>query len=303
MNWFSRRNSPVPDAYSYQIPHQVRNRLFHTMRLCLTSREFNNYGIEDVFYEMQDKLLQRYGGVRRSAYEAARVSNDPVLEHFFQCTDEELMDFIQMCFETRWNFGRQPMVQAINRVLQEENIGYELTDYSETITEGGSLFGRSSPGMKTIHPHLPKVLRKDEKILHAETVKPCLDVLSDPRFATANGELLSAFEEYRRGKYGDAVTDAGAAFESVLKIICTIKGWSYDKEKDTCSKLLDICRDHGLFHGFYKPILEGTATVRNKTGDAHGKGPVADYPATKAIADHMLYMVCNNINLVVSLAK
>jgi hypothetical protein len=236
-------------------------------------------------------------------YEAARMSNDPVIEHFFQCPDEEVMDFLQMCFETRWNFGRQPMVEAINRVFQEENIGYELTSYSEITTEGGTLFGRFSPRGKTIRPVLPKVLRKDEKLLHAEAVKPCLDALSNPLFESANAELLNAFDEYRQAKYADAITDAGAAFESVLKSICSKKRWTYDKERDTCSKLLDICRENSLFHPFYKQILEGTATIRNKLGDAHGKGPKPEYTATKELADHMLYTVCNNINLVISLAN
>ncbi len=302
MSLFSRRYSPRADTYRYDIPESVRNRLFHTIRGCLESCG-PNLSIGAVLDEMRDKILQRLGGFRQSSYEAARISNDPVEEHFFRCSDEELMDFLQMCFETRWHLGGQPTVEAINKVLEEESIGYELTPYTETHTEGATLFGHFSPTAKTIHPRLPKVVRKDEKTLHAETVKPCLLVLGNERFATPNAELLGAFDEYRQGKFGDAVTDAGSAFESVLKIICTEKGWPYDKERDTCSKLLDICRQHGLFHPFYKPILEGVATIRNKVGDAHGKGPGAEYPATKELADHMLYTVCNNINLVVTLAN
>ncbi len=302
MTLFSRRHSPEADTYRYQIPEPVRNRLFHTIRGCLESRG-QNHGIGDVLDEMHDKILQRLGGFHQSSYEAARISDNPVVEHFFRCKDEELIDFLQMCFETQWHLGGQPTVEAINKVLEEENIGYELTPYTETQTEGATLFGHFNPKGKTIRPHLPKVVRKDEKTLHAKAVKPCLEVLSDQRFSTPSAELLGAFDEYRQGKFGDAVTDAGSAFESVLKIICTEKGWPYDKERDTCSKLLEVCRQHGLFHPFYKPILEGVATIRNKVGDAHGKGPVAEYPATKELADHMLYTVCNNINLAISLAN
>lgn len=303
MSLFSHRNSPVQDTYRYSIPDRVRSRLLHTIRLCLEAFRSGNLSIEAVLDEMYDKIMQRYGSLRVSVNEAAAISKNAVVLHFFRCTDEEVMDFLEMCFETRWHCGRQTTVDAINRVFEEENIGYELTPYSETYTDGATLFGHFSPTAKTVHPHLPKAVRKDEKLLHAETVKPCLHALTDPRFGTANGELLNAFDEYRQGKYGDAVTDAGAAFESVLKIICTYKGWTYDKEKDTCSKLLDVCREKGLFHPFYKPILEGAATIRNKIGDAHGKGPKPDYPATKELADHMLYTVCNNINLLLSLAK
>lgn len=303
MSLFSRRKKAVQDTYGYRIPEHVRSRLLHTIRLSLESHRGGNLSIGRVLDEMRDKILQRYGGFRCSAYEAARMNDDPVVEHFFRCSDEEVMDFLQMCFETQWHCGGQATVEAINRVLDEENIGYELTPYSETYTDGAMMFGRFNPTAKTVHAHLPKVLRKDEKLLHAEAVKPCLEALSDPRFSTANDELLSAFDEHRQGNYGDAVTDAGSAFESVLKTICTHKGWLYDKDKDTCSKLLDVCRANGLFHPFYKPILDGTGTIRNKIGDAHGKGPAPEYQATKELADHMLYTVCNNINLLISLAK
>lgn len=303
MPLFSQRKDPAADTYVYSIAGNVRNRLLHTIRLSLDEQGGGNLSIGAVFDEMRDKILQRYGGFRQSAYDAARSSNDPVLEHFFSCSDEEVMDFLQMCFETRWHCGGQRTVEAVNRVLDEENIGYELTEYSETYSDGATLFGKFSPTAKTVHAQLPKAVRRDEKVLHAETVKPCLLALSDTRFATASSELLSAFDEYRQGKFGDAVTDAGAAFESVLKTICTNKGWQYDKDRDTCSKLLEVCRARGLFHPFYKPILEGTATIRNKLGDAHGKGPQPEFSATKELADHMLYTVCNNINLLISLAN
>jgi hypothetical protein len=63
-----------------------------------------------------------------------------------------------------------------------------------------------------------------------------------------------------------------------------------------------VCRANGLFHPFYKTVLVGTAIIRNKIGDAHGKGPKPEFTATKELADHMLYTVCNNINLLISLA-
>lgn len=303
MTLFSRRHEQDQDMYRYNIPVEVRNRLFQTIRLCLEHSANRSVNIQSVLQQMRDKIIQRYGTFCCSEYDALKVSDDPVIEHLFTCSDEQVMDFLQMCFETLWHLGGQHTVEALNQVLEEENIGYELTPYSEIETAGAEIFGRYSASAKTVRPQLPKIIRKDERVLHAETVKPCLRALSDERFAAANEELFNAFAEYKQGKYGDAVTDAGAAFESVLKTICTHKGWAFDTNKDTCSKLLDICRAQGLFHPFYKQILEGTATIRNKISDAHGKGPRSDFPATKNLADHMLYTVCNNINLLVSLAR
>ena len=305
MPLFSRRNEQHPDTYFYHLPQEVRSRLMHTLQHCIEGDDalMAQVSFLDVMYEVQLMLERQYGGLRQSGFEAARVSKIPAIEHFFKCDPEEAMDFLQLCFETKWGCGKQRTVTAINQVLAESNIGYELTDYEETFTQGAEFMGEFRPNVQEIHVKKPTVVRKDEKTLHAETVKPCLAALASPEYETAGRELQNAFDEYRKGCYADAITDAGSAFESVLKIICTQKGWSYDPQRDTCSKLLDICRDNELFPGFYKPILEGTATIRNKLGDAHGKGPQSIYAVTKELADHMLYTVCNNINLLVALAR
>ncbi len=294
---FSRRNDPIPDQYCYEIPERVRSWLLHTLKTCIEAH--GRCSFRTVLDAVEKSLLLKVGVLREASQrQFSNLNEPPIIEHFFCCPDEEVLDFLQLCFETRGNCGGQSAVDAVNKVLEEETIGYELTNIQEVSAGEGSPYGG---GGYYIVP--PSVIKKDEKVLHAQTVRPCLHALSDSRFATANRELLNAFDEYRQGKYGDAVTDAGAAFESVLKIICTHKNWPYDKDKDTCSKLLDICRENKLFYPFYKQILEGTATIRNKIGDAHGKGPTPEYPPTKELADHMLYNVCNNINLVIGLAK
>jgi hypothetical protein len=43
---------------------------------------------------------------------------------------------------------------------------------------------------------------------------------------------------YRRGRYADALTSCGSAFESVLKTICTAKKWLYNPDKAMCPALL-----------------------------------------------------------------
>jgi hypothetical protein len=63
-------------------------------------------------------------------------------------------------------------------------------------------------------------------------------------------ELTNAFEEVRRGADADAITSAGSAFESVLKAICALNCWQHDPDKDRCSRLLDVCRENGLFPPF-----------------------------------------------------
>jgi hypothetical protein len=252
--------------------------------------------------EVGQQLLAKRGGLRAPAYEAARRSDHPVIEHFFSCPDEEVLDFIELCFRTqtifRDNEGAKNLVVALNQIFEEEGIGYELTPTAIIDTgRPGMLFGR--PAGREIRVEYPKVIKKDERTVHEKAVKPALDALRDPRLATANSELLDAFEKVRKGNYADAITSCGAAFESVLKTICDIKGWAYDPNKDTCAKLVGICRDQGLFFPFYAPILEGVGTVRNKLGDAHGKGPTPAHTATREHAEHMIAITCAHIDFLV----
>jgi len=285
MSLFSWRNRAVPDTYSYEIPEKARVRILHTLRDSVSDCRGVFDEVEKALYRLNGKVYQNH----------RRFIDDPsmaMFDHFMLAPAEEAMDFLQLCFETESHAGGQRVVDGINEILEQENTGYELTAFRKVEVASNSY--RIIP---------PIVLKKDEKLLHSEVVRPCLYVLSDRRFNTASQELLKAFEEYREGEYGDAITDAGAAFETVLKTICTYKNWTFDKDKDTCSKLLEVCRANGLFHPFYKQILEGVATIRNKVGDAHGKGPKPEFVATKELADHMLYTVCTNTHLLITLAQ
>jgi hypothetical protein len=140
-------------------------------------------------------------------------------------------------------------------------------------------------------------------MLHKEVVQPCLEVLRDPRFATANNELMEAFDKVRQAKYADAITSCGSAFESVLKSICEAKNWTYYADGDTCGKLLDACQREGLFPGFYRPALDGVGRVRNKISDAHGRAHTPHPPASRDEAEHMIHMACADIVLLVGLAR
>jgi hypothetical protein len=72
--------------------------------------------------------------------------------------------------------------------------------------------------------------------------------------------------------------------------------------KVACAKLVGICRDNQLFPSFYAPVLEATGTIRNRIGDAHGRGPDPLYPVAKEHADHMIRLASTNITFLVGLA-
>ena len=259
---FSRRNAQ-PELYRYDIPDEARRRILHTLRQ-ITDDLASHVGFENLLYKVGERLLSQYGGLRCPAYEAARQSSDPVIQHFLSCTDEESLDFIEVCFQVEPLRLGSRFVDAINSIFREEAIGYELSPLVQHESdEPAFLYGRPIGG-KTLRFEFPKFVRRDDN-LHEQAIRPCLAALGSPKLQTANAEMLKAHEDYRKGQYADAITSCGSAFESVLKTICDHYGWSYDPDKDTCSKLVSICRDNGLFPPFYAPIFEATGCCRERT--------------------------------------
>jgi hypothetical protein len=292
--------------YSYAISGKARQRIHYALGQYQSSHQppwRTNY--QELLAEVQDALLLKYGTLRASPYEAARASSNPVIEHFASWSDEEALAFLEMCFHTRaigFVEDAKTLAETINMILEEEGIGYELTAPKVRETdEPGIIHGRKIG--KKFHTDYPKFIKKGERTVHDIAVKPALTCLSDSRFSVANSEMLKAFDEVRKGDYADAITSCGSSFESVLKTICTAKNWTFDQNKDACATLVEICRTNGLFPPPYTEPLKAVGTIRNKLGDAHGKGPNPMYVAERDHADHMIAFTCSHIELLVKLAK
>jgi hypothetical protein len=144
------------------------------------------------------------------------------------------------------------------------------------------------------------IIRVDSKIAYAEIIKPALMLLVDPLFSKANEEFMTAHTHYRAGAYKDCVTAANRAFESVLKTICDVEKWSYERG-DRASELVTKVTNNGLFtHEFdrsfssYIAMLKtGLPTVRNDAG-GHGEG-IAAVAVTPQIARFALNLTAANL--------
>lgn len=293
-SFFSQRNAPPPSQLRYDVPETMRSRI-----LAILDHHIGNERTMQAFLaEMEDLLCRQYGQLRASSYRAARRSDIPVVEHFYCCPDEHALDFIEACFQLSVQCGGQKAVDEINAVFRQEGVGYELTKFLGPATPKGSVI----LGKQIAPDQLPRVVRVDEQTAHTEMVAPALSLLTTPVLAVANAEMLKAFSDHRAGRHEDAITACGSAFESVLKTICDQKGWAYDRDKDTCSSLVDICYKSGLFPSFYVELFKRVGTVRNKLGDAHGRGPVPQHDVEAAHAEHMLHMTCSHIILLCRLA-
>jgi hypothetical protein len=139
---FSKRYTPPPARYRYDLPDDIRWRIIHSIEQ-LTDEFCSRFDIDRMLQEVGERILREYGGLLRPGYDAARVSNHPIVEHFFSSNEEMALDFIEMCFQVWGHCGQQKGVDAINEVFRDAGIGYELTPFIEIQTnKPGSLFGR-----------------------------------------------------------------------------------------------------------------------------------------------------------------
>ncbi|MDQ5845374.1 MAG: abortive infection family protein [Acidobacteriota bacterium] len=298
---FTQRHTPTPRELRYDVPEEVRSRLLAVLRDAVLecSGEF-----EAFLAEVGRTLFKRYGTLSKSGYIAARRSENPFVEHFFTCHDEQVLDFLEVCLQKQPTCGGQKTVDEINEILRETGIGYHFTPLIEHSVEKQFWLvpGRKSKGVVVEYDY-PKAIRADNQLIHQSVTEPTLHFLSDRRFKIANSEVLKAHKALRSGEFDDAITDSASAFESLLKTICDVKGWTYDKNRDTCSRLLDICQKNGLFPSFYKQCFESICAIRNKIGDAHGRGPIRDNTAQLEHAEHMIHLTCSNMLFLAKLAE
>lgn len=153
-----------------------------------------------------------------------------------------------------------------------------------------------------------KIVRYDSQFLHAQVVKPALDLLQDKRYQGANDEFLKAHEHYRKGEIKDCLADSLNALESTLKTICHKHRWTF-QQKDTAKPLLDICFKNGLIPSFMQShysalqatLESGVPTVSNRLG-RHGQGPdVRNVPAHYAA--YALHLTASAIQFLIETEK
>ena len=258
--------------------------------------------ITDFWATLRDKLLYRLG--RAHLVDEHRPTVITEVEAFLtECSDEHFLDFIEMFFKSEVlpryfsDSELKTAVSNINKFFALDDLPYFLTEFS--ISKSRTLkpkFDRlvsllvrldrrlKSPRLMSSHTQskslpirnptieaYPQIIRRDNEILQQTAIQPTLELLSISAFKTANQEFLSALKDYREEKYADCVGKCGSSFESVMKVICDLKGWSY-KQTDTSETLLNtIIHKTGMESFFYQPIML-VATMRNRLSSAHGAG-------------------------------
>ena len=145
-----------------------------------------------------------------------------------------------------------------------------------------------------------QIIRVDSEFIHAEAVKPALQLLSNPIYKGAQEEFLKAHEHYRHGRYDSALTDCLKAFESTMKIIIHKRSWVCDKNAAS-KKLIDCCLANELIPKFWTDqcnslsnmLTSSIPTPRNKLS-GHGKGN-DDIEVPEHLIQYVLHMTASTI--------
>jgi hypothetical protein len=288
----------VPDVYTYvDLPETLRVQIVTIAIEVLGSRdEFQSRyasGHENVkqAYELIVSILRKEFGVFALPPSKRGGHHYQQQELFNFILNEEDVDMVLSA------------VELICRLLENmvSQHSYRYDDNSKAAAAGA--VEEINARMKAAgvgYEYDGEIIRIDTELVHAEAVKPALELLRDKRYAGAEQEFRSAFEHYRKGKTKEALTDALKSIESTMKVICDKRGWTV-APTDTAKKLIEVCLANGLIPTYWqnhfttlRSMLESSVpTARNKTS-GHGQGvtiqQVPDY-----LASYVLHMTASTI--------
>jgi len=302
-NTFSKR----PEASTktkHEIPETTRNRvllwcreLYSNSRADLATVGNGDYNAE-FWQEIHARLLMRGGRLQLSPTDRS-WSGQEAVKYVCCCSREEFLDFLEDIFSADTFFhvsiGDDKLVDELNVLLQIDKLPYHLTHFvKETVLETGH---RGAPRTVTYTRAFPKVVMKENEVLHTKAVEPALTLLQQPHFLNANKEYLAALEDYRKSDFNDCIVKSCSAFESVLKVICERKGWGY-KQTDTASTLVKAVLSKTTLDSYFEPLLLIIATLRNRLGSAHGAGTIVKQPS-RHVAQYALNATASAILLLV----
>lgn len=263
---FSRRERPIANQPLKPLTKEFRNRVVMLLRNQMHG------SFEDFLSELHTPVAYLIGTPRLSAAGAITTPAEDLLKFLFSCKDENFLDVIELIFRsniTGISWPDNHLIPAINQFLQVDNLPYHLTGYTTVAYEDVTSYGSRQTGYRLAE--YPRIICKENGVLHHEAIEPALHLLSATAFKLANAEFLKALEDHRKGDFGDCLTKCGSAFESTMKIICEKHAIPF-KQTDTASTLLKAIISKSKLDTFWEPPLMLIATLRNRLSSSHGAG-------------------------------
>jgi len=245
---FSRRNGMVKesDVYEYDVvPNNFRIQFAMLISDVVNEFKSGYRTNSSVFWERMVKEIQIELGLLNLKssvrYEHSQDFNVDYVMSFLLGTDNktalDVMDLLvfyhhgysnnDYSIKEKW----ERATNRINRKLKENSLGYEIVDN--------------------------QLIRIDNQYIHNEVVKTAIQLLQEQQFHAVSDEFLKAHEHYKQGDYKDAVVNAGKAFESTMKTICSKNGYRYDAQRDTANTLIKHLFDNELIPPYMQNHIQG----------------------------------------------
>ncbi len=175
-------------------------------------------------------------------FENARSLEDEILNYFLKEQDvNKVIDIIEIFFTS--------IDKTVRNTPNYAHLTTSKITPDDAIGELNVRFKENAVGYQFAGG---EIVRLDSTYMHSEIVLPTIQLLSNRKFQGANEEYLRAHEHYRHGRNQECLNECLKAFESTMKIICKEKGWAFDPNKDTSSKLISICLSNNLIPNSYQ---------------------------------------------------
>lgn len=290
-----RLRGEMPDVYRYDnLPKALRVQIVQITGDAIGTDKYGSSKADDAYRSLHDTLAREYG-----VFRLTRDSTDKsALRNFFLATEdvEQALDVVELSFRFIDRAARDSgyLHGTIRKVKPDDAI----SELNERLREHGIGFQYESG----------ELVRVDSQLVHAEVVKPALQLLRNLDYEGANEEFLNAHEHYRHGRFEEAITECLKSLESTLKAICHKRRWTC-AETDTAKRLLDVVFTQGLipsylqseFSALRTSLESGVPTVRNKQA-GHGQGTqVRRVP--QHLVSYLLHLTATSILFLVESEK
>jgi hypothetical protein len=282
-----------PDVYTYDaLPPFLRTQLSMIFKACFGAAIGAEASHWQAIASTCEREIETFHAWTGGATGTPRARCLNYLQSGWDLND--LLSFIEICCHGLMARAKYSMG------YDEQELG--ITQGAEDgLEEVNARFQNAGVGYKF---EAGEIVRVDSQYIHAELVKPALELLADAEFAQANGEFRAAHEHYRSGHLRDCNTAAIRCMETVLKTICEGRSWDYDP-KAPIEPLITVVRSNGLFPdylgGYFNNLIgamkAGAPKVRDRDG-GHGAGP-GDAPVPEHIAGFALHSAAAGIVMLV----
>ncbi|WP_426117261.1 STM4504/CBY_0614 family protein [Pseudomonas sp. DSP3-2-2] len=278
-----RLRGEISDVYQYDIlPDALRVQIVHIMLDTLGKP--NDYVPQKPWEFICETLAREYGvfSLNKSRSSHSHTYHQELIDFFLEVSEaDKALDVIELSFQILDRLGRKTTfrnqrdadslvtgaIHELNARFKEHSVGYQF--------EAG------------------EIIRVDSQFLHAEVVKPALQLLNAQGFAGPQDEFLRAHEHYRHGNAKEALNECLKSFESMMKVICLRRGWTLNG-RETASNLIKICFDNQLIPVFWqshftslRSLLESAVPTGRNNLAGHGQGA-----ETTSVPDHLVaYML------------